>query len=425
MTKKIKILIFPAESENAFEIHQSLRYSTRFETYGASSKEGYASHIFKENFYLLPNFKEEKFIQKINEIIDKENISFIISTHDDTCLYIAKEQEKINAKLIGSSRYCAEICREKIKTYKILSKEYFCPQTFKDPDEIDQWPVFIKPNIGQGSVNSHRIDNIDELLEKNRTINDPVICEYLPGEELTVDCFTNNMQELVFIGPRTRENIKIGISFSSKTIELTPEIIDIAYKINLKIRPHGIWFFQLKRNSSGAFRLLEVACRASSGMGLYRQVGINLPLLAAYDAIGMNTKIIKNNFPISMKRRLKSTYSLAYPYRNIYIDYDDTLITDKKVNTIAISLLYKCLNENKKVFLITRHAGDLKEHMEKHCIPESIFEKIIIIKDASKKSQYITEKKSIFIDNLFSEREEVSKNLGIPVFDVDAIDALI
>lgn len=425
MSKKINILIFPAESENAFEIQQSLKYSTRFEAYGASSQRGYAPYIFGKRFSILPNIKEKEFIKEINNLIEQENISFIISTHDETCLYIAKEQKKINATLIGSSQYCADLCREKIKLYNALYQDYFCPKTFKNPIEVDQWPVFIKPNIGQGSVNSYRVDNIEQLIKKYKEINNPVICEYLPGEEVTVDCFTNKNEELIFIGPRSRKNIKLGISFDSNTIEASKEIIDIANKINYKIRPHGIWFFQIKQSSSGDFKLLEVSCRASSGIGLYRQAGINIPLLAAYDAIGMNVKILKNNIQISMKRQLKSKYVLNHSYNNIYIDYDDTIIVNNKVNISAMSLIYKCLNENKKIFLITRHTGNLKEHMKKYCIPELIFEKIIIIKGEEKKYLHINDKNSIFIDNLFSEREEVSRNLGIAVFDVDAIDALI
>ena len=43
----------------------------------------------------------------------------------------------------------------------------------------------------------------------------------------------------------------------------------------------------------------------------------------------------------------------------------------------------------------------------------------------SNKIDYINPNKSIFIDNYFIERYEVNQKLGIPVFDVDAIECLI
>jgi aspartate 1-decarboxylase len=41
------------------------------------------------------------------------------------------------------------------------------------------------------------------------------------------------------------------------------------------------------------------------------------------------------------------------------------------------------------------------------------------------KFKHIEKEGSIFIDNHFLERAQVHKELGIPVFDVDAIESLI
>ena len=50
---------------------------------------------------------------------------------------------------------------------------------------------------------------------------------------------------------------------------------------------------------------------------------------------------------------------------------------------------------------------------------------IIILKMEDKKSDYIVGIPAIFIDDAFAERNEVTKNKGIPVFDVDMVEALI
>ena len=52
-------------------------------------------------------------------------------------------------------------------------------------------------------------------------------------------------------------------------------------------------------------------------------------------------------------------------------------------------------------------------------------EKKYVLEKKQLKSDYIKRENSIFIDNYFKERLEVKEKLGIPVFDVDAIECLI
>ena len=71
-----------------------------------------------------------------------------------------------------------------------------------------------------------------------------LLYEYLLGKEFTVDCFMNQKGELLFIGPRTRENITMGITFHSERIEFFSEIESIAYALNNKFIFTGAWFFK-------------------------------------------------------------------------------------------------------------------------------------------------------------------------------------
>ena len=74
--------------------------------------------------------------------------------------------------------------------------------------------------------------------------------------------------------------------------------------------------------------------------------------------------------------------------------------------------------------MITKHAKDIYETLEKYHIDKNIF-KEIHLKPGEMKSNVIKKDKSIFIDNYFKERYEIHQNLNIPVFDVDAIECLI
>ena len=65
------------------------------------------------------------------------------------------------------------------------------------------------------------------------------------------------------------------------------------------------------------------------------------------------------------------------------------------------------------------------ESFENYCLHPKLFDEIIHITFEQEKSDYINPQKAIFIDNSFTERKRVTERFGIPVFDVDAVDALL
>ena len=251
-----------------------------------------------------------------------------------------------------------------------------------------------------------------------------LLCEYLPGEEYTIDCFTDQNGALLFAGQRSRDLVKMGIAFRSGSMALDPQISAIADALNARLHFRGLWFFQVKRDAAGRFKLLEVSARVATGMGLFRQQGINLPLLTLYDAMGMPVTPLKQNFRVEFSRSLKNSYRLGIEYDTVYVDYDDTLTNGDKVNATTMQFLWQCLNKGKRIILLSRHEGDLAADMKKRRINADMFDDIIVLPSDQNKSVFISSN-AILLDNLFSERLEVHLATGIPVFDVDALDSLI
>ena len=310
-------------------------------------------------------------------------------------------------------------------TYNLFKDTAFCPIIFSAPFKNITYPVFLKPNIGQGGKGTSLANNEDELLYKLKNNQDLLVCEHLPGDELSVDCFTANNGKLLFIGPRMRSRIEMGISFTTYTIPLSFEIKKIAENLNEKLSFNGAWFFQVKKDSNGIYKLMEFAARQSSTMALYRQQGVNFALLSIFNAMEYNLKIINQNFNVTLDRCLSNSYKLNLDYNQLYIDYDDTIIINDKINSIAVKFLYQCKNNNIKVCLLTKHRYNLEDSLKKYCLDKGLFDEIIILKMEEDKVKYIDPIKSIFIDNYFFDREQVKNKLNIPVFDVDAIECLL
>ncbi len=415
---KINVLIFPAGEINSIELHDALSTCVNVEVFGASSIDRHGEYVFKNYISGLPMISDNDFFEKFNSLIKEKNIDVIFPTHDSVAEFFTENREKFKAKIICADEYTAEICRDKSKTYSLFKDEDFCPEIY---DDFEKLPVFIKPKKAQGAKGAKLINKKEDIPSID--INDYVICEYLSGEEYTVDCFTDRHKN-IYAYPRSRERIFAGVSVSGKNEPLTDEIKNIAERINQKLNFRGLWYFQIKKDDKGQFKLLEISTRCAGSMCLTRAQGANLALLSIYDAMDIDVNVFSNPYNVKMDRTLITRYKIDYNYDTVYFDFDDTLIIKDKVYLPAISFLYQCKNQNKKVILITRHENELDKTFEKHSISKNLFDRIIHIGFDEEKTNYIEPKNAIFIDNSAKERMKVYEKYKIPVFDVDMLEVL-
>jgi len=422
---KVKVLVFPCGSENALEIHKALRYSIHVELYGASSIEDAGRFHYENYIGGLPNISEESFDSEFSKLIDDLNIDVVFSTHDTVAEYLSKINIKKDFYLVNGNKEATNIARKKSLTYELFSTYDWCPNVYDNLKDITSWPIIIKPDLGQGGQGVTLVKNEKEFNESILKIDNPVCVEYLPGEELTVDCFSDRNKKLIWIGPRTRERVKAGISMKSNLLQPCEEVSDIAEVINNTLPLRGPWFFQLKKSIEGKWKLLEISVRIAGTMVAQRARGVNLPLMAIQDFLGRDLMSLPMYEIDVVERNLATRTKLNYHFDKVYIDLDDTIIIDGYAVPNVLSFLYEMKKEQKELLLITRHEFDISNTLKNvHILPE-LFDHIIHITDKSPKSNYVKNEKAIFIDNHFPERLDVYKNCGIPVFDVDFIEFLL
>lgn len=423
--KKINVLVFPCGSEIGLEIHRSLCFAKNITLFGGSSvNSNHGKFVFENYFEGLPNVDDPTFIDELNLIIDKYNIDFVFPAHDSVVVKLSQYKDILHCNVVGSPYETCKLTRSKKKTYEFFGKIIKTPRIYKKNEMNFEFPVFLKPDIGQGSKGTVLVQCAEEMnfyLDNNPSL---LVLEYLPGTEYTVDCFTDRNGELKFVGARERARVTNGISVNSRKVMNDDEFIQIAKTINDSLKFRGMWFFQLKRNIDGELSLLEISARVSGTMGFFRNLGTNLPLMAIFDLLGHDIHINVNTYSLEMDRALVSSFLLDLEYDNVYIDFDDTLILNEQVNTVLITFIFQCINQNKKLFLITRHKDDINLSLKKYKL-SFIFGEVLHLKNGEHKSAYINPVNSIFIDDSFAERLEVSKKLGIPTFDLDSVESLI
>ena len=159
MAEVKKVLVFPAGTEIAFEIHHALRYSKFVKLYGATSVACHADFVFENCVEGLPYVDEPGLIDRLNQVIDEFAIDYVYPAHDSAVLTLTREQARLHAQVVTSALETVEICRSKNLTYDYLRGAEYLPRFYAGTDEIQEYPVFIKPSVGQGSVGARRVDD--------------------------------------------------------------------------------------------------------------------------------------------------------------------------------------------------------------------------------------------------------------------------
>jgi carbamoyl-phosphate synthase large subunit len=419
---KIRVLVFPGGSEIGNEIWRSLKDCKDIELFSAADKvSNHAPYIFKHHF-IVPSVSNPRWLGALNGVIRKNRIDYLYPAHDEAIYACALEREKIKAKVVSPPPATCLITRFKSKTYQRLKGVIPVPHLYPGPKDVRKLPVFIKPDRGQGSSGAKLIAEKAAL----QALGDGkgfVIMEYLPGKEYTVDCFSDRKAGLLFTGGRERIRTKSGISMNSRPIR-NPVFRKYAEKISAKLPLYGAWFFQLKEDAKGVLKLLEVAPRIAGTQSLHRVVGINFPLLSIYEQERIPLSILENKYEVEVDRALVNRYRHSLKVGKAYVDLDDTLVQNGRVNIELIRLLYQFVNSGVQIILLTRHKGDLARTLEKYRLSK-LFDSVIWVSPGKEKYEFIQGKGAILIDDSFSERLKTQRRLGIPTFDCSMIEMLL
>lgn len=398
------VLIFPAGSEVGLEIFECLNQSIHFNVIGGNSVPDHSDFVFPDLVH-IPNFKNHEFLRNLKEIIHEKKIDFIYPAMDEVGEFLKFHENELGAIVIGSPFESFQIANDKSKTYEYFKGIVRVPKVFNNANSLN-FPIFLKPKVGYGSRGTAMINNQEELFFWYKYPDNQLLLEFLPGEEFTVDCFSDKKGNLLYFSPRTRERIRMGISVHSSfaSDDIKTELKPIAEKINEALPIRSAWFFQVKRSTDGEFVILEIGLRPAGSSGLNRLTDVNLPLLSLFDYQDIGVKINPNPVNGRIDRAFSTKAKIDLDFNQLFIDLDDCIVFNNRLNPKAIELIIHCHNGGKEVYLITKHKGDLSKTLSDFKI-ESLFDKVIHINKDQKKKDFILPN-SLFVDDSFAERQD-------------------
>lgn len=422
MSKK-RVLVFPCGSEIGLELYRSLQYSRHFHLIGASSIHDNGEVVFDNYIGDAPFVDDDNFESWLVRVVGEYDIDIIFPTMDQVISKVKRMETNVEAAIVGPSLSVCEVCSSKINTYQLLAGSSILPDWTDDIDKVKDFPIFAKPDDGYGSRGVMLLNSKEQLIAAKHTLKSKkyIFCEYLPGEEYTVDCFTDRHGHLLFAGPRVRARVLNGISSRTEPVPLSEEFSAAVAQINERMSLRGAWFCQFKRDDKGNLKLLEIAARFGGSSSLYRVKGVNFALLTLFDTQELDVSVQVNPFNLVQERSLDVKFKFDLVFDHVFVDYDDCIKLEDRINYKLVSLLYRFKDQGKKIILITRHKNNLEDELNK-TMPMGFFDEIIHITDGKPKSSFINQGKSIFIDDSHVERVDVAEKLSLPVFSPDGLD---
>jgi carbamoyl-phosphate synthase large subunit len=244
--------------------------------------------------YIVPRADHPNYIPELINLCRREKVDVVFPCTDAELekLSISKiEIAKSGTKIVISPAETIRVCRDKWLTYHHLNK--YLPMVKSSlPDvgiekalQFTGLPAIIKPRLGWGSRDIHKVESAEEAQIVISRIHKPIIQTWMQGEEYTVDGLTDRYGKVICIVPRRRIKILSGLSLQGITVR-DKKLIELGEKITRCLNIVGPFNFQV-RKINGEPKIFEINPRFAGTGILSVKAGVNIPLLAVKEACNM------------------------------------------------------------------------------------------------------------------------------------------
>lgn len=308
--KTIRIMVMGSGGAAGINFIECLRMSkTDYHIVGCDINKWHLELPQIDTAYIVPHALDSKYIDIINEIIEREKIEFIHAQPDIEVEILSENREYLKTKYLLPDKHTVRICRDKMMTHDVLSKNNVpvpISQRISNVEklkflieEIKQRTgsnrVWIRAIKGAGSKAALPVRSFRQAKEwihywrntKLLETKDFMISEYLPGREFAFQSLWYN-GELLFSQARERLEYLMGNLFpsgqsSTPSVAVTvhdERINEIATKAVLAIDPKatGIFCLDIKENIKGIPCITEINCgRFFTTSNFFAHAGCNMP----------------------------------------------------------------------------------------------------------------------------------------------------
>jgi carbamoyl-phosphate synthase large subunit len=295
-----------------------------YEVHGADADPNATGAQLCQHFHPIPKANDPLFVDALINLAEKHTISVIIPLVTRELELFSKNEAlfaKINCKIVVSPLPILEICNDKHQLLQSIGKEGLAiPKYVAVKGNISlkaaiqqldypQKAICVKPSKSNGMRGFRILDNQvnkadlfwnekpnnvhiePEELQKilGDTFEELLVMEYLPGKEYTVDCIAHRGKAKLIL-PRERLKMNNGISTRGKFVK-HEGIIDYCRRIIELFDLHGPIGVQLKEDTHGIPKMLEINPRLQGTTVAAEGLGFNIPDMCIQQALGTEPQL--------------------------------------------------------------------------------------------------------------------------------------
>ena len=233
--------------------------------------------------YRVPLSSDAGYISEILRIARHERAQLVVPTIDDELTAFACAAPRFAAagiRVAVSRPSTTALCNDKLALCRTLRERGVAAAATWRPARLPAGtplPLFVKPNVGRGSVGAYPIRSPRELAFFAEYVEDAIVQEYLDGPEYTLDMLCSFTGEPLAIVPRERVVIRAGVIDRGRTVRdeallalarQCASVLPFAGPVNIQCRV-----------VHGRPVVFEINPRFSGGIGLTIAAGVDVPRL--------------------------------------------------------------------------------------------------------------------------------------------------
>ncbi|MGB3305736.1 MAG: ATP-grasp domain-containing protein [Thermomicrobiales bacterium] len=232
----------------------------------------------------LPRVDAESYVDRLKAVCVKHSIQLVVPLIDTELHILARHRDafqQLGVCLLISSPAVTDIAYDKRRTMAFFeSARALTPRLIEREDFVAEnihFPLMLKPARGSGSVGVTKIHNRHELDFFLGYIPDPVVQEFIQGDEYTLDVLTDFSGRVRSIVPRLRLETRAGEVSKGMTVKNKAVMSAGARVVEALPGPIGPITVQCFMTPDGDISFIEINPRFGGGFPLSAQAGANFP----------------------------------------------------------------------------------------------------------------------------------------------------
>ena len=191
---------------------------------------------FADKAYLVPLISDPSYISIILDICKKEEIQAVTTLIDPEIMLLAKHREEFEAlgvTVLAPYEETAKLCFNKYDMYRFLTEKGInTVKTYGTYEEfmVDynagriNFPVFVKPRTGSGSVGARKIETPDLLKQVTEQDKSLIIQELMTGKDLDADVYVDTISHKP-VAIFSKKKLSTTIGGANKTVSFKDETL--------------------------------------------------------------------------------------------------------------------------------------------------------------------------------------------------------